>query len=376
MVSRRDNKKLSPKLEKAPSHYGYEAELRDLFSTPVEELPEVDSEIPFQFCGKALPCGHACRGVKDETKCIPCLKPECIERGLEISEMVMKVINTEMAPENSVFTDALCTSFKRNFNNLNGAGNELCGICYTSELGEEPCVRLGCGHVFHANCMHQLLGHRWSTLRISFGFMDCPSCKQAIKLDYKVPKLGVRLNRLTNFKKQIEKDAVQAAKDEGYHKEGRVVDPNDFYFGKLKEFALHNCTFYECFDCKKPFFGGMQDCEAALASEDSTSKEELKCKACKEKGMKICKKHGNEFIDRKCMFCCSLAQFICCRGRFYFCQPCHNDAMNGGKHGPKTACEGGENCPLGLEWHPKAHDDPKKGAFALGCSLCRSNNLE
>ena len=36
---------------------------------------------------------------------------------------------------------------------MGAAESEYC-ICYTSELGEEPCVRLACGHVFHANCVY------------------------------------------------------------------------------------------------------------------------------------------------------------------------------------------------------------------------------
>ena len=55
--------------------------------------------------------------------------------------------------------------------------NELCGICYTSELREEPCVRIACGHVFHANCLYMMLKHRWTTSKITFGYLDCPSCK-------------------------------------------------------------------------------------------------------------------------------------------------------------------------------------------------------
>ena len=55
--------------------------------------------------------------------------------------------------------------------------------------------------------------------------------------------------------------AVQAAKEEGYATRGRVVTEGDIYYGNLEAFALHFCTFYECYDCKKPYFGGMQDCE-------------------------------------------------------------------------------------------------------------------
>ena len=59
-------------------------------------------------------------------------------------------------------------------------GEELCAICYTSELASETSVTLSCGHEFHLECVKQLLSHKWSTLRISFAFMQCPSCKQEI----------------------------------------------------------------------------------------------------------------------------------------------------------------------------------------------------
>ena len=31
--------------------------------------------------------------------------------------------------------------------------DELCTICYTSELGSEPCSQLSCGHTFHTDCI-------------------------------------------------------------------------------------------------------------------------------------------------------------------------------------------------------------------------------
>ena len=104
---------------------------------------------------------------------------------------------------------------------------------------------------------------------------------------------------------------------------------------------MHNCTFYECHECSEIYFGGLQDCEAALASEEKTKKEDLLCKTCTVKalglGETMCEKHGNEFIDFKCMYCCSMAVFMCSRGSNYFCTPCHNDAMSGGARA-KTKC--------------------------------------
>lgn len=57
---------------------------------------------------------------------------------------------------------------------------ELCTICYTSELTAEQCITLDCSHTFHLGCIKQLFSHKWSTLRISFGFLQCPQCKAEI----------------------------------------------------------------------------------------------------------------------------------------------------------------------------------------------------
>ena len=58
--------------------------------------------------------------------------------------------------------------------------------------------------------------------------------------------------------------SLKVAIEEGYDKKGRVVTEGDIYFGQLAEFAMHNCTFYECFKCQKFYFGGMQDCMQAM----------------------------------------------------------------------------------------------------------------
>ena len=103
----------------------------------------MDGGLP--FCNKLKECGHKCAGVKDEDECLPCLEPECVD------------------PAASAFDFP--------------SPDELCNICYTCELREEPSVKLGCGHFFHANCLVELLKHKWATLRITFAFMSCPSCK-------------------------------------------------------------------------------------------------------------------------------------------------------------------------------------------------------
>ena len=60
-----------------------------------------------------------------------------------------------------------------------------------------------------------------------------------------------------------------------------------------------------------------------MQSEESTRKEDLLCKTCAWSklglGSSMCEKHGNEFIDFKCMYCCSVGLFMCREGRYYFC---------------------------------------------------------
>ena len=96
------------------------------------------------FCRKVKDCGHKCLGVKEEEHCLPCLQEECKQSA----------------------SSANLPSVE-----------DLCNICYTCELQEEPSVQLSCGHIFHANCIIELLKHKWTSLRITFAFMSCPSCK-------------------------------------------------------------------------------------------------------------------------------------------------------------------------------------------------------
>ena len=67
-----------------------------LINTGDAEVNEEEPEIP--VCGKPLDCGHACKGVKDERKCLPCLNETC-------------------AKDNGLFDDV--------------HEDELCTICFT-----------------------------------------------------------------------------------------------------------------------------------------------------------------------------------------------------------------------------------------------------
>jgi E3 ubiquitin-protein ligase MYCBP2 len=98
-------------------------------------------------------------------------------------------------------------------------------------------------------------------------------------------------------------------------------------------------AYYVCFKCDKAYFGGEARCEAAAAIHDSnghgqaratTSNEsydpkELVCGACSDVSMaQMCPKHGTDYLEYKCRYCCSVAVFFCF-GTTHFCNACHAD---------------------------------------------------
>src|SRR3569833_360372 len=87
-------------------------------------------------------------------------------------------------------------------------------------------------------------------------------------------------------------------------------------------------------------------------------------------GIKNCKKHGTDFIEFKCKFCCNISQWFCW-GNTHFCEPCHKrqnegDYVSRYERSRLPKCPGPEKCPLKIK-HPEKGEE-----FALGCALCRN----
>ena len=73
---------------------------------------------------------------------------------------------------------------------------------------------------------------------------------------------------------------MDVAQNQGLPSAERLTTPGDHFEGKPLELALHTCTFFECHECKKPYFGGLADCQQQLNAEETTKKEDLRCKDC------------------------------------------------------------------------------------------------
>jgi hypothetical protein len=72
--------------------------------------------------------------------------------------------------------------------------------------------------------------------------------------------------------------------------------------------------------------------EEAKGQEGGFKPEELVCGKCASlvvgAGIKNCVKHGSDYIEFKCKFCCNIAQWFCW-GNTHFCDSCHTKQNNG-----------------------------------------------
>ena len=115
-----------------------------------------------------------------------------------------------------------------------------------------------------------------------------------------------------NLYQDVSKKAVERAKFEDLHKHERFVAATqiDAFYKDINKFALYMLSYYMCFKCATPYYGGMKACEGGNDYQNF-KKEELVCGKCAAVsvggGVKNCAKHGTDFIEFKCKFCCSIA---------------------------------------------------------------------
>jgi hypothetical protein len=186
-------------------------------------------------------------------------------------------------------------------------------------LSQAPCIQLGCKHIYHEDCLLRVLKGKWSGPRINFEFIKCPVCKERMESSH--PKAFKYIKEAMKLEEQIYDMAFKRGKHEGIDKDDRLKDPP--YNGDLQSYAVARLSYYMCYKCKKPYFGGLKSCENNQQQNNQNFKrDELVCAACSADsvggGIKDCKTHGRDYIEFKCKFCCNVAQWFCW-GTTHFC---------------------------------------------------------
>lgn len=293
--------------------------------------------ITHEACMKVLPCGHPCFGIVSDGithDFLPCLHPECVATGEQ-----------EM--------------------------DDYCNICYVESLRKKPCIRLDCGHVFHAECLREKINMANTSARIIFTHLECPLCKKHMSH----PALKKELKGHVELFEKVKAKALQRLKFENLEGD-LMLKPGGKFSGDPLGFSMKKFAYYLCFKCKQPYFGGHRACEALQEDElnDQNKAEELVCPSCAAgPGVAECPIHGKEFIEYKCKFCCNVANWYCW-GTTHFCDECHRkqgtpEAQTRKKKHELDKCRGGPACPLKIAQHAPAGEE-----FVLGCAICRHTN--
>ena len=113
-----------------------------------------------------------------ERDCLPCLDEECLKKRSEEEEEKKKKGEEEgEKKEKKKKKD----KEKKDTRKITQEGDDFCNICWIDELSAAPCVWLGCGHMFHYECVKEKLDRRWGGAEISFAFADCTICGQMME---------------------------------------------------------------------------------------------------------------------------------------------------------------------------------------------------
>lgn len=294
-------------------------------------------------CSRVLPCGHLCGGIRDESQCLPCL------HGCRPTD------------DENVKTSTLRQD-----------GDDMCMICFADALSTAPVILLDCGHAFHWHCCRSVLERRWPGPRITFAFMLCPICKR----DIGHPSLEALLVPARTRREDVRRKALMRLEYEGASKPDSATGSEREGFDSAR-YAMERYAYYVCHKCGKAYYGGEARCEqqaAGLSEEYDPS--ELVCGACSDVSRaQMCARHGADFLEYKCRYCCSVAVFFCF-GTTHFCGACHDDfqrvttlprpELPQCPAGPRAVQLTGDECPLHVQ-HPATGEE-----FALGCGVCRN----
>lgn len=103
-----------------------------------------------------------------------------------------------------------------------------------------------------------------------------------------------------------------------------MISPGGRYYQDPTAYAMDRYAYYVCYKCQKAYYGGEARCDVQQGGE-TFDPTELVCGGCSDVARaQMCPKHGTDFLEYKCRYCCSVAVFFCF-GSTHFCNNCHDD---------------------------------------------------
>lgn len=67
------------------------------------------------------------------------------------------------------------------------------------------------------------------------------------------------LEEVLKLEENIRGKALERAKHEGLDKDERLKKVGDPYYNDLQKYAMARLSYYTCYECKDPYFGGLKD---------------------------------------------------------------------------------------------------------------------
>jgi E3 ubiquitin-protein ligase MYCBP2 len=101
--------------------------------------------------------------------------------------------------------------------------------------------------------------------------MSCPECRQEISPRGLSKPILAELGQLLSLKAKAEELALKNAERQGILNDAAVAEKDGKFYGKNQEYANKKCSVFLCNECKKPYFGGLRDCEQDMANEEQNN---------------------------------------------------------------------------------------------------------
>jgi E3 ubiquitin-protein ligase MYCBP2 len=321
-------------------------------------------------CTARLSCGHACGGVNDERVHLPCLDEKCVEAAKSDGGGVVMQVDDVNDDDDGFYATMPPFMTKINESIEPAAGktivaDDYCTICYTEAIKSAPAVRLRCGDTFHRHCLETRITTGSAGMRLSFAHLNCAQCNQMAS----DPALATVLQNPIKLLREIETASLARLKLEKMEDDPRLTTVGDHYYKKPLEYAMKVFAFYNCFKCKRPYFGGRRACDAVADEKDP---KEFVCMDCSDFDFNAagCSNVAHrEYHTFKCRFCCNVAVWFCF-GTTHFCDACHKRPVQVQRRirSKTQQCKGDASC---MVKRPHGPNGPEvECEFNMGCSMC------